>query len=310
MKIITDLADKIQKDGWMLRDILLEQHKYHESRRWSVDEIIQKHNNNPEAHIFSVEDKAALWHVTRGEATTQPGGISIAVNANELANEYASSNKTAEVIFKALEAWLVRHWLNEEGHHEVGFSMLADMANIEKISDKELIQHKQFFPADKIGRKLILQACVEIEVTISYSHMVKNSKNPLIKEMFRAVQKDESQHRLYFISFAKALVDIGVVPVKDILSMAYSWVRSGGDTYNTERKNVPKRDGYINWWESVDSNSGYKMDEKQYKNNKIHKQKETSVFQLVRFITDIRVNNISDLKKAYLSSLKQTKKVA
>lgn len=310
MKIVTNIVEKIQKENWKLRDFMLEQHKYHEYRRWSVEEILEKYKNVPEAKIFSDEDKAALWHVIRGESTTQPGGISIAVFANESANQYTTINREAELILRSLEGWLARYWLNEEGHHEVAFTRLADLAGIEKISNKELIQHRQYFPADKIGRKLILQACVEIEVTISYSHMVKNSKNPIVCEVFSAIEKDESQHRLYFISFAKALLDVGIIPLKDILSMAYSWIRPGGDAYNTERNSVSKRDGYINWWETVDNNPDYSMDERQYKNEKIHKQKEASVFQFIKFITGLEIKNLDELKNAYLSSLKKVEKAA
>ena len=310
MKVVTDIAKKLTDEGWTLQDFMLEQHKYHEHRRWSVESILDKYKDDPKAKNFSKEDKAALWHVLRGEATTQPGGLSIAVNAYELANEYSKSNKDAEVILRSLEAWLARYWLNEEGHHEVAFSRLADMAGIEKISNEELISHRQYFPMDKIGRKLVLQACVEIEVTVSYSHMVKNSENPLVREVFAAVQKDESQHRLYFISFAKALVDVGIVPHKDILSMAYTWIRPGGETYNTEREKFSKREGYVNWWENVDCNEKYSMSERQYKNDQIHRQKEISVFQMVKFVTGIDVKNLDELKKAYMDSLKRVSKVA
>lgn len=307
MKLVTNFLEKIIKEDWTLSDFLLSQHSYHEFRRWSVEAIIEKYKNDPKAEVFSDEDKAALWHVLRGEATTQPGGISIAVKASELANEYAKTNKRAEILFRALEAWLARHWLNEEAHHEVAFTRLANLAGIEKISNDELIQHKQYFPADKIGRKLVLQACVETEVTISYSHMVKNSTNPLVREIFYFAQKDESQHRLYFISFAKAFLELGIVPNKDILSMAYSWIRPHGDTYSTERGNLSQREGYINWWETVDSNDTYSMNKRQYKNTHIHKQKEMSVFQLVKYIIGIDISNVDELKRAYFKSLSSRK---
>lgn len=310
MKVITDLAHKIDVEGWTLRDIMLEQHKYHESRRWSITDILEDYKNNPEAQIFSYADKAALWHVVQGEATTQPGGLTIATYAYDLAKKYSETNKTAEIICKSLEGWLARYWLNEEGHHEVAFSMLGDMAKIDKMTDKEIINHRQYFPADKIGRKLMLQACVETEVTISYANMVKTTKNPLVREVFKRVMQDESQHRLYFISFAKALVDIGIIPNKDILSMTYSWIRPGGDSYSTQREKISTRNEHINWWETVDHDDGYKLAESQYKNDSIQKQKDTSVYHMIKFTTGVEVNSIEELQKAYMSSLRTTSEPA
>lgn len=305
MKVITNLYNQIKNDGLTLRDIMLQQHIYHESRRWSINEILEKYKDNPAAKVFSKNDKAALWHTVQGEATTQPGGLTIATSAHELAEKYANINPNAEIIFKSLESWLARHWLNEEGHHEVAFSILGDLANVERMTDKQIIEHRQYFPADKIGRKLILQACVETEVSISYANMVKTTKNPLVKEVFQNVMKDEVQHRLYFISFAKALVEMGVVPIKDILSMTYSWIRPGGDTYSTQRENISERDDYVNWWETVDHDQEYALDDTQYKNESIQHQKNVSIFSIIKFTTGIEVNSIEELQKAYMSSLRK-----
>lgn len=309
MNVITDLVNKIENEGWTLRDIMLSQHSYHESRRWSVDDILKKYQNNDEAYNFTKQDKAALWHTVQGETTTQPGGLTIAMYADKLSKEY-KNNPTVEIILKSLEAWLARYWLNEESHHEVAFSKLGDLAKVKYMTDEEIINHRQHFPDDKIGRKLMLQACVETEVTLSYSNMAKSTSNPLLKEVFTKIMQDEAQHRLYFISFAKALVDKNIVPEKDILSMIYSWIRPGGDTYSTERKEISKRDSYVNWWETVDHNNTYKLDEEQYKNKEMHDKKESSIFQMAKFTLGLDIKNVEELKQAYFYSLSSSKKSA
>ncbi|MFV0133049.1 hypothetical protein ACLGIH_07390 [Streptomyces sp. HMX87] len=108
------------------------------------------------------------------------------------------------------------------------------MAGVDPIDEAEVIEHRGPFPTDNYARVCILQACVEIEACVSYGWQSRTSEDGLVRDVFLTIMKDEVQHRQYFASFAKALVESGVYPVKDVLSMAFlacsssSWTPRSG----------------------------------------------------------------------------------
>lgn len=302
MRIITNLVKEIMCNGYSLSDVLRIQQQYHEQRRWSVYDVIGDRTFT----ALEDRDRAALWHASRAELTTQPAGIRLAVDGVKLAQEIAKSNPLGSTIAHIASAWSARYWLEEEAHHEVAYGVLLEMAGLDPIAHDDITEHRGFFPADNYARVCILQACVEIEATVTYGEMTKTSKDPLIRDIFHNIMKDEVQHRQYFVSFAKALVDSGVYPVKDVLSMAYTWVRpDAGETYGSIRFEQTERKGFVNWWEQVvtDKDSGVALADNQIRSDNLHAKKLRSVLAAVDEATGIQVETVEELKRAYLSSL-------
>ena len=152
----------------------------------------------------------------------------------------------------------------------------------------------------------MLQACVEIEAVISYGYIAKTAEHPIVREIFLRVMRDEAQHREYFISFAKALVESGVAPPKDVLAMAYAWVRPEvGETYGSARRVQTRRLGFVNWWEKVIASHDNPLVLWANKETEqwLRSRKVLSLLSAVRQITGLHVESTNDLERAYLSCL-------
>lgn len=303
MQIITDLVKRITQDGLTLADILRHQHQYHEGRRWSVFELLK----GRKLTAVSERDRAALWHVSRAEITTQPAGIRLATQGTRDATNLHDANPLGATILHASAAWSARYWLEEEAHHEVAYGFVAEMVGIPPIPQDELVAHRGSFPDDNYVRVCVLQACVEIEAVMTYGQISRDTSDPLIRDVFQHIARDEVQHRQYFISFAKALVDSHVFPIKDVLSMAYMWVRPHvGEMMGSQRERQTSRKGFVNWWENVihDADDPRDVWKDKAKEQQVVNRKVTSVFAAVEQITDLRVRTVAELERVYLASLK------
>lgn len=301
MLIMTDIVGELRA-GATVSDVLRVQQSYHEQRRWSTDALFDGRRLSRPAP----GDKAALWHAARAELTTQPAGIRLAVDGAKLAAEIRESNPLGSDVLHAAAAWSARYWLEEEAHHEVAFGRLMEMAGVDPIDEEEVVEHRGAFPTDNYARVCVLQACVEIEACVSYGWQSRTTEDGLVRDVFRTVMKDEVQHRQYFASFAKALVESGVYPVKDVLSMAYTWIRpDGGETFGSAREAQTQRQGYVNWWERTRSGEDeFALGDDALHEGSVHTQKLTSVFALVREVTGIETRTYEDLKRAYFASLR------
>ncbi|MEV7867370.1 hypothetical protein AB0P17_15005 [Streptomyces sp. NPDC088124] len=298
---MTDIVQEL-KAGATITDVLRSQQSYHEQRRWGTDALFDgRRLSRP-----SAADRAALWHAARAELTTQPAGIRLAVDGVKLANEIRESNPLGSDVLHIAAAWSARYWLEEEAHHEIAFGRLMEMAGIDPIEETEVVECRGELPRDNYARVCVLQACVEIEACVSYGWAARGTEDELVHDVFHTVMKDEVQHRQYFASFAKALVETGVYPVKDVLSMAYSWVRpDGGETFGSAREAQTERQGHVNWWERVRTgDEEYGLADDSLHEGPIHAKKLSSVFALVREATGIQAESYDDLKRAYFASLR------
>ncbi|MFE7515347.1 ferritin-like domain-containing protein [Streptomyces sp. NPDC057540] len=301
MLIMTDIVSELRA-GATISDVLRAQQSYHEYRRWSTDELFDGRRLDRPAP----EDRAALWHAARAELTTQPAGIRLAVDGVKLAHELRESNPLGADVLHIAAAWSARYWLEEEAHHEVSFGRLMEMAGVDPIGHDEVVDHRGPFPTDNYARVCVLQACVEIEACVSYGFVSRTTEDGLVRDVFHTVMKDEVQHRQYFVSFAKALVESGVYPIKDVLSMAYTWIRpDGGETYGSSREAQTDRQGYVNWWEHLrGGEEEFGLGDVALHEGSVHSRKLSSVFALVREATGIAVTSYEDLKRAYFASLR------
>jgi hypothetical protein len=301
MRVMTGLAKAIKEDGLTLTEILRYQHRYHEYRRWSVYDVFE----GRKLESLDPHDKAALWHAARAELTTQPAGIRLAQLGVKLANELGAGDKLGATVLHAAAAWSARYWLEEEAHHEVAYGMLLEMVGDEPIPQDEVIEHRGFFPDDNYVRVCMLQACVEIEASVMYGEMAKTARDPLVREVFHRITRDEVQHRQYFVSFAEALIDAGVYPAKDALAMAFTWVRpKGGETHGSMRERQTERKGYVNWWERVrKGDDEHALEDEQIRSEYLQAKKVRSVLKAVAQATGLRLESVEDLKRAYFRSL-------
>lgn len=301
MLIMTDIVKEL-RSGATITDVLRAQQSYHEQRRWSSDELFGRRRLTRPGE----SDKAALWHAARAELTTQPAGIRLAVEGVKLANEIRESNPLGSDVLHIAAAWSARYWLEEEAHHEISFGRLMEMAGIDPIEVEEVVECRGTLPTDNYARICILQACVEIEACVSYQHAARTSDDELVHDVFHTVMKDEVQHRQYFAAFAKALIESGVYPVKDVLSMAYTWIRpDGGETFGSAREAQTERQGHVNWWERVRTDDEeFALRDDALHEGSVHARKLSSVFALVREVTGIETRSYEDLKRAYFASLR------
>jgi hypothetical protein len=302
MRIITNLVEEIRDNGLTLTGVMRIQHAYHESRRWSVTDMLK----GKELGTVSRRDKAILWQAARAEITTQPACIRLAVDGLKLANELEDKNKIGSIVAHSAAQWSARYWLEEEGHHEVAYGTVMEMAGLDPITEEEVIEHRGAFPTDNFARVCMLQACVEIEACVAYGEVAKTSENPLVKQIFAKITADESQHRAYFISFARALVESGAYPLKDILSMAYTWIRpKGGETHGSYREKQTKREGFVNWWQNMktDPEDELSMQEEQFRSEHLQEKKVRAVLSAVEEGTGFPLKTVEDLQKVYMQSL-------
>ena len=303
MQVMMDLVNAITNDGLTLSRILRNQQEYHEYRRWSVFEILKRYKS----HTIAPRDRAALWHVARGELTTMPGGIGLASTALRYAKEIERDNRTGAVVLHAIGAWISRYWLEEEAHHEVAYNTILDEMCGDAIPEDEVIEHRGLFPTDNFLRNMMLQACVEVEVGVTYHEQSRTTNDPLIRDVFGQILRDEIQHRQYYVAFSQALIDANVYPAKDALAMAFTWLRpKGGELFGSKRDHQTKRQGYVNWWETVRSdnpNDPNAVEMSQHYTPRLFALKSRSVLKAVSQATRQRYATLDELKTSYFKSL-------
>lgn len=302
MRVQMDLCRALD-EGATLQQICRTQHRYHEWRRWSVFDILARHRGSK---AISKRDHAALWHVSRGELTTLPAGVGLAETALQMARSLEETNPRGARVMHAAAYWIGRYWNEEEAHHEVAYGALLDELCLDPIPDDDVMRHRGMFPRDNFLRNLVLQACVEIEVSVTYAYAAKTSDNPMIREIFTQIMRDEVQHRQYFVAFAQGLVDTGVYPAKDALAMAFHWIKPGGELYGSTRSAQSNRDGYVNWWEMTRTDADQDataVTSDQHFDERILSQKRTSVLKVASQTTRSRYDSLPGLKRAYLRSL-------
>ena len=302
MRIIADLVAEIRNRKRSISDVLKAQQQYHEGRRWSVYDVI---GNARLTHVDD-RDKAVLWHAARANLTSQPAGIRLAVDGMKLARELLESNRLGSDIAHIAAAWSARYWLEEEAHHEAAYGVLLEMAGLEPIAPDEVVLQRGFFPSDNYARVCMLQACAEIEATVMHGEIAKTSRDPVIREVFHRIMQDEVEHRQYFVSFAKGLLDSGVYPIKDVMHVAYTWIRpSGGESHGRKRVGQTSRDGFVNWQGYVlaDHSTGVAPPDDQMRSEPLRAKKVRSVLAAVQDATGIPLKSITELELAYFASL-------
>ncbi|MFD8377490.1 acyl-ACP desaturase [Streptomyces sp. NPDC059679] len=286
--IITDLYDALTKRGMSLVDVTWEQQRLHESRRWSVVEMLAA----VDLESLTPLDRNLVWNAGRAELTTKPGADRLERQSEAEVRRWQDKNPTVASIMEACGTWS-RYWNEEEAHHETVFNRLADLSGMEPISDETFIQFRQVFPDDDMLRTLVLLAISEITAAVNYGQCQHVIEDPGLRRIFKQVAADEIQHRNYFVSFAKALVDSGEYPAKDAFAVAHLFLREDGELQGSARTQLEQRGSHVNWWDQLE------VGDSDFRPEALEK-KEQLICGALKKITGIEVHSREEVEDTWM----------
>jgi len=246
-----ELYRAFKEEGRTLMDITWEQHRFHESRRWSAMELLAAVRLDQ----LSEQDRFVVWSAGRAEMTAKPSADRMSRLADRECRRFLEKDPAVASVIQALGTW-TRYWNEEESHHEMGFSQLARMLGFAPIDDATVIDQRKVFPEDDLLRTVTMLAFSEGIAAVNYGQYGRRARDPGLKALLKHVGADEVQHMQYFIAFAKALVDSGAYPVKESFAMAHLFLRPGGELYGSAREHVENRSTHTNWWDHLDAVAG------------------------------------------------------
>ncbi len=286
--IIADLHHALTVQKLSLIDITWEQQRLHESRRWSVIEMLAAIDTED----VSESDRMLTWNAGRAELTTKPGADRLTRLSDKECRLWQGKNNVVASIMQACGTWS-RYWNEEEAHHETSFNRLATLFGQERVNDETFIEFRKIFPDDDMLRTLTLLAISEIVAAVNYANCARVIQQPGLKALFKQVGADEIQHMNYFIAFAKALVDSGEYHAKEAFSVAHFFLRDGGEVHGSKRERVEQRNTHVNWWDHLEYREGM------YTPDEIDK-KETLIFNALKRITGIAVSSAEEVEDQWM----------
>ncbi|MFI9327144.1 acyl-ACP desaturase [Kitasatospora sp. NPDC052868] len=289
--LITDLWDALTVRKMSLIDVTWEQQRLHESRRWSVVEMLSA----VDLDSLTPLDRNLVWNAGRAELTTKPGADRLERQAEAEVRRWEKTNPALAAVMEACGTWS-RYWNEEEAHHETVFNRLADVSGMEPIDDETFLEFRKVFPDDDMLRTLVLLAISEITAAVNYGQCQHVIQDEGLRRIFKQVAADEIQHRNYFVSFAKALVDSGEYPAKDAFAVAHLFLREDGELQGSAREQKVDRGTHVNWWDHLDTaETGYRPEALE--------KKEQLVCGALKKITGIEVHSRDEVEDAWMDLL-------
>ncbi len=249
--VVRDLYRAFKEEGRTLVDITWEQHRFHESRRWSAALLLE----DVRQEQLSELDRFVVWSAGRAEMTAKPSADRMARLADAECRRFLDKDPVLASVIQSLGTWS-RYWNEEESHHEMGFTWLSRMLGFAPISDATVIDYRKIFPDDDLLRTVTMLAFSEGIAAVNYGQYARRVQDPGLKVLFKHVGADEVQHMQYFIAFAKALVDSGVYLAKESFAVAHFFLREGGELYGSARGHVEYRPTHTNWWDHLEDGAG------------------------------------------------------
>lgn len=286
--IITDLYDALTRRGMSLVDVTWEQQRLHESRSWSVVELLA----GVDLDRLTDVDRGLVWNAGRAELTTKPGADRLERQADAECRRWAGRNPTVAAIMQACGTWS-RYWNEEEAHHETVFNRLADVSGMEPVSDEVFLMFRQVFPDDDMLRTLMLLAISEITAAVNYGQCQHVVQDPGLRRIFKQVAADEIQHRNYFVSFAKALVASGEYRAKEAFAVAHLFLREDGELHGSAREQLEQRGTHVNWWDHLETGEG------DFRPEALEK-KEQMICGALKKITGIEVRSGAEVEDTWM----------
>jgi hypothetical protein len=249
--VIGDLYGAFKEEGRRLVDILWEQHRLHESRRWNAVELVE--SVCPEQ--LTALDRFVVWSAGRAEMTAKPSADRMSRLADVECRRWQGKDDALAAVIQSLGSWS-RYWNEEESHHEMGFTQLSRMLGFAPIDDATVIDYRKVFPDDDLLRTVTMLSFSEGIAAVNYGQYARRVQDPGLKALIKHVGADEVQHMQYFIAFAKALVDSGAYPLKESFAVAHLFLREGGELYGSARAHVEERTTHTNWWDHLEDGAG------------------------------------------------------
>jgi hypothetical protein len=286
--VVRDLYRAFKEEGRTLVDISWEQHRLHESRRWSAVELLDAVRLDKLTEV----DRFVVWNAGRAEMTAKPSADRMSLLADTECRRFLGQDAVVASIIQSLGTWS-RYWNEEEAHHETSFNRLSTLMKLEPITDSTFIEFRKVFPDDDMLRTLTLLAISEIVAAVNYGHCSRVIQDPGLRALFKQVGADEIQHMTYFISFAKALVDSGAYPAKEAFAVAHLFLREGGEVHGSRRERVESRGTHVNWWDHLEHREGL------YSPDAVRK-KELLIFHALKRITGITVASAQQVEDTWM----------
>jgi hypothetical protein len=246
-----ELYRAFKEEGRRLVDITWEQHRFHEARRWNAVELVESVRKEE----LTLQDRFVVWNAGRAEMTAKPSADRMSRLADAECRRWQGKDDALASVIQSLGTWS-RYWNEEESHHEMGFSRLAQLLGFPPMSDAEIIDYRKVFPDDDLLRTVTMLSFSEGIAAVNYGQYARRVRDPGLKSLLKHVGADEVQHMQYFISFSKALVDSGAYAVKESFAVAHFFLREGGELYGSSREHVEHRDTHINWWDHLGDGAG------------------------------------------------------
>lgn len=286
-RIITDLHAALTDEGMSLIDITWEQQCLHESRRWSVVDMLA----SVKIENLTDIDRNLVWNAGRAELTTKPGADRLERQADAECRNWQAKNKVVTAIMQACGTWS-RYWNEEEAHHETAFNRLSIASGMDPVTDSTFLEFRQVFPDDDMLRTLMLLAISEIAAAVNYGQCQQFTSDPGLRRLFKQVAADEIQHRNYFVAFAKALIDSGEYHPKEVFAVAHVFLRDGGELHGSDRGYLEERPTHVNWWDHLELITAEADAPK--------RKKEQLIFGALKKITGIQVHSADEAEDVWL----------
>lgn len=235
------------RDGHVrLVDLIWEQHRYHEARRWSVETFVRR----IQLEGLSDSERTFVQNAGLAELTTKPGADRLTRLADRECRKWIGRNDALASAMQACSTWS-RYWNEEESHHETAFNYLTGVLKLTVPSDDVVIEFRKIFPDDDMLRTLTLLAMSEIAAAVQYGQFATRCEDQGLRELLKQVSADEIQHMQYFTSFAKALVDSGEYEPRGAFAVVHLFVKKNGEFESSSRPHRESRATHVNWWDAV-----------------------------------------------------------
>jgi hypothetical protein len=246
-EILPDVYSQLASGRMSIADVMWEQQRFHEQRRWSAVEMIDRIDIGALGHA----DRVYVWNFARAELTTKPGADRLARLCDSECRRWEREDENLAGVIQACGTWS-RYWNEEEAHHEASLNRLVRILDFEPITNEMFLEYRQIFPDDDMLRTLFLLAMSEVKTTVMYTSMANKVKDEGLRSLLRQIATDEMHHMRYFNAFARGLVDSGRYTAKGALAIAHFFLREGGEMEGYGRARTEKRGTHVNWWDVLD----------------------------------------------------------
>jgi hypothetical protein len=289
-EILPDVYHQIASGRMSIADVMWEQQRFHEQRRWSAVDMIDRIDIGALGHA----DRIYVWNFARAELTTKPGADRLARLCDSECHRWQAEDKTLAAVIQACGTWS-RYWNEEEAHHEASLNRLVRLLDFEPITDDMFLEYRQIFPDDDMLRTLFLLAMSEVKTTVMYTAMANKVTDEGLKALLRQIATDEMHHMRYFNAFGRGLVDSGRYTSKGALAIAHFFLREGGEMEGYARDHKEKRGTHVNWWDVLDFRDVERPDD-------FDRQRKLT-YVCVEQVTGMRVASAEEVEEKWLEAV-------